>query len=150
MAEFRYGWLANIHDMQQEMARLLEYMEGAKPPEIYFASSMWEPAVDVYETENEIVVLVELAGVSPDKVRITLDGRLLSIKGAREEKSPHPRKIYHHMEIHKGVFERNILLPGMVDGEHSVTSTENGFLEITLPKIMHEHIVRLKLDATSE
>ncbi len=144
MAEFYYSRSAEVYDVQQEMKKLLEYMGGAKPPIAHFAPSMWEPAVDVYETEDEIVALVELAGVNPSEVRIILDGRMLTIRGVREERAHHSRRIYHYMEIRKGLFERNLLLPAPVDESRSVSSMEDGCLKIILPKVKHEQVVHIE------
>ena len=58
--------------MQRQMERLLDYLGSSKPPMVHFAR-MWEPAVDVYETEENIVVLVELAGVKQDRLEVVVE-----------------------------------------------------------------------------
>ncbi len=74
MVEIRYDRLSSIQGMQRQMVRLLDYLGSSKPPMVHFAR-MWEPAVDVYETEESIVVLVELAGVKQDRLEVVVEHR---------------------------------------------------------------------------
>ena len=149
MVEFRQDWLSNIQSMQREMERLLDYFGGSKPPIVHFAC-MWEPAIDVYETANDVVVLVELAGVKQDEIEIKVDGNTLVIRGERKE-APLRSKItyYQQMEIHRGLFERGVLLPATIDPEKARASYEDGVLEIVLPKVIQEQAFQVKVKSPS-
>jgi predicted ATPase with chaperone activity len=72
MVEILYGRLSSIQGMQRQMERLLDYLGSSKPPMVHFAR-LWEPAVDVYETGENIVVLVELAGVKQDRLEVVVE-----------------------------------------------------------------------------
>jgi len=90
--------------------------------------------VDVYETEKAVVVLVELAGVSREDVRITVDGSVLRIRGKRSpERDPDIRRL-HQMEIAQGPFERALRIGLPFDREGVRASLDEGFLRVVLPK----------------
>ena len=137
MIELRRDWLYNINSMQREMDRLLNYLGSSKPPMVRFGPRVWEPAMDVYETENEVVVVVELAGVKEDQISVIAERNTLLIRGERKDTSTQGHKSYHQIEIHVGPFQRGIQLPTAVDPAKAKASCEDGLLRITLPKIAH-------------
>jgi len=94
----------------------------------------WVPRVDVYETNDKIVVLVEIAGVKIQDIDITFHEGKLILRGTRQENYISEPEIYHRMEINFGPFERVIPLPVEVDAQNAEASYNNGFLEIVLPK----------------
>ena len=142
--EFRYDWLSNVQGMQREMERLLDYFGSSKPPLVHFAR-MWEPAIDVHETEKEVIVLVELAGVKQDEFEVVIDGNTLVIRGERKETPLRSRGTCYQMEIHRGPFERSILLPTTVDPDKTEASFEDGLLKIILPKTRLEQPLRVEI-----
>jgi HSP20 family protein len=144
MVDFRHDWLSSVRSMQREMERLLDYFGSSKPPSVYYAR-MWEPAIDVYERETEVVVLVELAGVKQDEIEVVVDGNTLVIKGERKEATPRSKRTYYQMEIQRGSFERSILLPSTVDPDKTKASYEDGLLEIVLPKLRQEQNLQVKI-----
>ena len=146
MAEFRRDWLSDIRSMQQEMERLLGHFGSSKPPAVHFAPRVWEPAVDVYETKNEVVVTVELAGVRQEEIEVMVEGSTLVVRGARKETATQSRRSYHRMEIHRGFFERDILLPKPVDPEQTKAFYEDGLLKIVLPKAQREQTLQIKFE----
>lgn len=72
----------------------------------------WEPPVDVFETEQELVILVALPGVSPENVQVSFDGAVLSVIGERPLPCGSAAAI-RRLEIPHGRFERHIELTGM-------------------------------------
>jgi HSP20 family protein len=97
------------------------------------SSAEWRPQVDVYETDDSVVVVMELAGVSPEDIDINVEGRRLFVKGARV---PAPRartKRIYHLEIPHGPFHVAVDLPVTVDSSGAEAVTRNGLLEIVLP-----------------
>jgi len=144
MVDFRHDWLSSVRSMQREMKRLLDYFGSSKPPSVHFAR-MWEPAIDVYETDAEVVALVELAGVKQDEIEVIVDGNTLVIRGERKEATPRSKRTYYQMEIQRGVFERGILLPTTVDPDKTKASYEDGLLEIVLPKLRQEQNLQVKI-----
>ncbi len=95
-------------------------------------SPAWRPPADVYETEQAIVVRVEIAGMRESDFSIELNGRYLSIRGARPD--PAERRAYHQMEIRFGEFLLEMELPVYVEVDQVQAVYNNGFLRVTLPK----------------
>jgi len=99
---------------------------------------IWHPPTDVYETEENFVVRVEIAGMLDDDFSIELDGRHLSIRGARQDVSE--RRAYHQMEIPHGEFRIDITLPHPIVANQVKAVYGNGFLRLCLPKAQPRHI----------
>jgi HSP20 family protein len=92
------------------------------------------PAVDMYQTDDEIVVKAAVPGAKADDVQINVTGEVLIIKGEIGEKQEVEEKAYHLREQRWGVFERTIALPTDVIADKAKAEFENGILTITLPK----------------
>jgi HSP20 family protein len=116
----------------EAMRRLLEL-----PPDV---REFWLPKTDVYETPNDLVVRVEVAGIRRESLHVTLsaDDRVLSIKGTRAERVIDDRQKvrYYQLEVYFGSFERDVLLPPNVPVDRNkLTATyRDGFLLVNLPK----------------
>ena len=135
MVQLRSDWRTQIDIMQQEMQRLLNHLAGSKPPQIRFSPAGWEPAIDVYETEDEIVVIVELAGVKESDIEILVDRDRFTIRGERRKAVvTSVRRMYYQMEIMSGPFARSIALPVAVDTTESKAYYADGLVEVVLPK----------------
>lgn len=98
----------------------------------------WRPPTDVYEFEETLVVRVEIAGMREEDFSIQLNGRLLSIRGARQDVAE--RRAYHQMEIRFGEFSIDLELPFDVESEQVQATYSNGFLRVQLPKARPRHI----------
>jgi HSP20 family protein len=98
--------------------------------------SAWTPNTDVYETTEDLVVKMEMAGVDRNDLEITLNDRLLMVRGHRKDTCRHRqhRCTFRQMEIDYGYFERRIVIPRSVDGSRVRAQFSNGFLRIELPK----------------
>ena len=98
-------------------------------------SHAWRPPTDVYETEDVLHVRVEIAGMREEDFAIELNGRLLTIRGLRQDTSERLTKLaYHQMEIRFGEFNVEFELPFPVDSGQVQATYSDGFLRITLPK----------------
>ena len=92
------------------------------------------PAIDMFQTENEIVVKVALPGIKPEAVQINITGDVLHIKGEMRYKDEKKEKSWHIREQRMGAFERAVALPTEVVTDQAKAEFENGVLAITLPK----------------
>ncbi len=101
-------------------------------------SSVWSPPTDVYETEAQFVVRVEIAGMRDDNFEVAVENNVLRIAGHRPDHTE--RRAYHQMEIWFGSFEIAVELPVPVDVEGSQAEYKDGFLMITLPKTQSKEI----------
>ena len=100
----------------------------------------FQPAVDMYESHKTLIVKMELAGINPEKINVTLspDDRLLIVSGERNEsqEEKQDRTRCYHLEIFYGTFEREIALPGGLRFDRNAINANyrDGFLVITLTK----------------
>ncbi|MCI0520765.1 MAG: Hsp20/alpha crystallin family protein [Chloroflexi bacterium] len=94
---------------------------------------VWAPPTDVYETEDHLVVRIEIAGMEEDDFTIVVNGRSLLVRGVRLE-APE-RRAYHQMEIRFGEFISEVELPYNVVAEAAQAAYTHGILNIWLPKI---------------
>lgn len=95
-------------------------------------SNTWRPPTDVYETEENVVVKMEVAGIRDEDLEVTVQENLLLIGGSRSDSTE--RKAYHQMEIPFGKFSVVIDLPVRVNTENATAEYKDGFLTIQLPK----------------
>jgi HSP20 family protein len=136
--------MATEDDWQREMERYLAHFKRAgKRPTILFAhhaetSPVWAPALDMYETDDALVVLLDIAGVDSTQTEVHAEPQLLSVRGVRRERhsprAPDERRNYHALEIPYGRFERTVHLPPGIDTAAARANYRDGLLEITLPK----------------
>jgi HSP20 family protein len=94
----------------------------------------WEPAMNVFETDGEFVVIVDIAGMDPKEITVFTDASVLRISGVRRDLIPPGKKQFHALEIQVGPFQRLIGIPAPVDRDSVTTRYANGLLEIRLKK----------------
>ena len=94
----------------------------------------WAPAVDITETENELVLKADVPGVELKDIDIQLENGTLTVKGERKFEKEEKNKGFHRMERSYGSFVRIFTVPETVDSEKVKAGYEAGVLTITLPK----------------
>jgi len=92
------------------------------------------PAIDLYQTDEEVVVKAALPGLKADDVQITVTDDLLTLRGEFKWENGHENATYHIREQRYGSFERSISLPVDVQTDKAKADFQNGILTITLPK----------------
>jgi HSP20 family protein len=135
-----------IH-MQREVERVMDDVASRKPPAVRFSPRTWQPAIDVYETSNDVVVLIELAGVKQDGIEVIVDNNILTVRGYRKDSKQGIKRTYSQMEILWGSFQREIPLPVNVNTNQVEAFYENGFVEVILPRLNKEkaHHIDIKV-----
>ncbi|MGI4791759.1 MAG: Hsp20/alpha crystallin family protein [Janthinobacterium lividum] len=130
-----------IRQMEREMQQLSdEAFRGFFAIPAGGAGRFWQPPIDIHETDEAILVKVELAGVKADDLQVSLtpDDRILNISGSRSESSRdrEGRTRCHQMEIYFGPFERAVALPSGIrlDRDAIKATYREGFLLVALPK----------------
>ena len=106
----------------------------------------WLPAVDMHETKDDLVLTVELPGVSEKDVTVSITGDLLSIKGERRWNDEARDRQYLHTERVYGQFERLVQLPMAVQADKVKATFRDGVLQITLPKAEELKPREIKID----
>ncbi len=92
------------------------------------------PAVDMYQTDNEVVIKAAVPGIQAEDVQISVTGDVLTIKGELKKDDEVREKNYHMREQRWGAFERSVMLPTAVLSDKAKADFENGILTVTLPK----------------
>jgi HSP20 family protein len=124
--------------LQHELNRLLEeYLQparysAAEPPPTDIDPQAWSPAVDIYETDDEMTVVVEVPGVDPASIDLAVTGNVLSIRGSKEPVAL-PEAVPHLRERRFGAFHRQLSVPD-VDFDNAQADASHGVLKITIPK----------------
>jgi HSP20 family protein len=93
--------------------------------------------VDVYETEDEVVIKAMMPGMTADDIQISVDRDVLTLRGEakhEEQKEEGNGRVYHHRELRYQRFSRSLRLPIMVDSDKAEAQFENGVLTLKLPK----------------
>lgn len=96
----------------------------------------WMPSLDVTETDTEVTIRAEVAGVDPKDLEVTLTGQTLTLSGEKKEFSEKKTENCHHSERRFGSFRRSVQLPATVDTEEMNAEHKNGILEIHLKKVV--------------
>jgi HSP20 family protein len=110
------------------------------------SNGTWSPAVDIYETEDEITLSAELPGVEPDSVDVEVNKEMLTLSGKRLAHSKSEEQ-YLRMERCYGVFQRAFTLPAEVNKGGIKANFKDGVLRITLPKSRKPGPKRIKIDS---
>lgn len=118
--------------IRDEVSRLFEDFFATTFPQA--ARGEWMPALDVSESDAQIVVKAEVPGMDPKDIDISLMGDTLTIKGEKKEETTRKGENYTRMECRYGSFERLVTLPASVDPNKINATYKNGVLRVTLDK----------------
>jgi HSP20 family protein len=92
------------------------------------------PAVDLYETDNEVVAEISIPGMDPKKVNVEIENNVLHFRSEEQTESESSGKDYYRKELRRGMFARSIALPTEVDADKVTATSEKGILKIVMPK----------------
>jgi len=133
---------------QHQMNRLFEQalgLHGQWQPAAMGSSPAWAPALDISERKDAYLVTVELPGVKLDDLTITLEDGLLTIQGERQFADDASDQQFHRVERRYGAFRRSITLPAHVLAEGIQASSEDGVLQILVPKAEEAKAKRIQV-----
>lgn len=111
-------------------------------PVFSLSRQSWQPQMDIFETEDKIIIQAEIAGVGQEDIKIELNAHAVKISGSRKISHPDPAASYRLAEIQYGRFERRVQLPAPIDVSQVASRFNNGFLELTLGKHYQKGRVR--------
>ena len=142
----RWDPFQDLRDAQEEMAQMAQMaqmsprlaralgLHGQQQGSGRATAAAWAPALDISERKDAYLVTVELPGLKPEDLDITMEDGLLTIKGERQFTSESSEQQYHRVERRYGSFRRSITLPAHVTAEGIQASFEDGVLQILVPK----------------
>ena len=135
-----------FNDLDQFERQVEQMLHGAYPHRHRSRPRTWRPPTDVYETDDAVIVKVEIAGMAPEDIQISFVDHLLTVRGVRQDVDA--KNSYHCLEIPYGEFDSEVVLAGAYDEDAIEAKYENGFLRIVLPKLNRE--VRVPVHVQSE
>ncbi len=125
--KIRFG---NHKEMPDKQYQIFQSMNP-----VFSIGDKWKPQMDIYETEEEIVLTAEISGVKKEDLEIVIDDKAAIISGIRRPSMPSKKGKYRLAEIQYGKFERIIILSSSVDEEKISADYQNGFLYLKMTKI---------------
>ncbi len=137
----------DLERIQNEMNRLFDSsLGGLKTRESGLLEGAWNPAIDIYDSKDNIMVKADVPGMKKDEIDISVHGDTLVIKGEKKQENKTKEKDFVRTERFYGSFNRTLRLPSEVDSEKVNASYMNGVLEIVLPKKEEARPKQLKID----
>jgi HSP20 family protein len=126
--------LADSRHFQEEMDLLFNHFYELRYPPMLTSERLWRPPMDVLETETEVLIVMEVAGMRNEDFNITVKDDILTIQGQRLMEEKQRKAYYRNMEINFGPFERNVYLPQSVNTNDISATYRDGFLVIKVRK----------------
>ena len=117
--------LANLRVFEDAFSRMLSEPQANRP---------WAPSVDIYETENELVLTADLPGVELKDIDVRVENQTLTVSGQRKFEKNQSSQGYHRIERSYGNFSRSFSVPNTFDTDKIAAEFQNGVLNVRLPK----------------
>jgi HSP20 family protein len=134
MAINKWDPFKELVDLQSRMSKLFESTVSRQRREENNAQTTWIPAVDIYETDKEIVLKAELPDVDQKDINLCVEGNTLIIEGERKPEEETKKENYFLLERSYGKFKRSFSLPSSVNEDKISAEYNRGVLKVTLPK----------------
>lgn len=131
--------IANLRLFEDAFSRMLNEPQTNRP---------WSPAVDIFESENELVLKADLPEVESKDIDVRVENQTLTIAGQRKFERADSVKGYHRIERSYGNFVRSFAVPNTFDTDHIGASFKNGVLTVSLPKKEAAKPRQIKVEAT--
>jgi HSP20 family protein len=143
----RWDPLRNLTAFQDQFNRMFE--STLKANQDNSALTTWAPAVDIYETENELVLKADLPEVEEKDIDVRVENNMLTIRGERKFEKSLKEDNYLRVERTFGSFSRSFSLPNTVDTETIRAIYKNGVLTVELPKRAESKPKQVKINVTN-
>jgi HSP20 family protein len=144
----RWNPFSEVSLLQNQMNRLFDNALQAWPGDGN-GTTHWAPAADIYETEDALVVALDLPGVDPNMVDIRVENNLLTIRGERQFEEKENKDNFHRVERSYGAFARSFALSTFVDADKIRATYKAGVLNINLPKAEAVKPKRIQIAASA-
>jgi HSP20 family protein len=148
MSLIKYDPFRELRSLQDEMNRLFMINLPRSFSQEEMATGGWSPSVDIYESENEIVLEAELPGMKREDFEVSIENNVITLKGERRFEKKEEGDNYHRVERSYGSFTRSFSLPRTVSAEETTADFKNGVLRVSLPK--REEAKSRKIEVTGE
>lgn len=122
-----------MSDIFDEMERLIDLTFTSKPY-LQVSKDYWRPPTDIYETEDSVIIYLEIAGVKKEDIDITFANEMLIISGCRKAHVPESVVAMHRIEMDSGKFMKKLTFNIDIDRDAIEAEYRDGLLVITIPK----------------
>jgi len=146
MAIVKWEPFRDLLTAQRDFDRLFRDTFSPLFGETELSTRSWAPPVDIYETDNDIVLKAELSGVDPKDVEVRVEDNNLYLKGERKFEKEVKEQNYHRVERSYGSFARSFSLPGSIAADKVKAEFKDGLLTITIPKREEAKPKTVKID----
>jgi HSP20 family protein len=136
----------DLLSIQDRMNRLFEATLSRSRTVEGIAASTWAPAVDIYETREQIVLKADLAGLTREDVDIRVQNTILTLRGERRFAKDVQEENYLRLERVYGAFERTFALPATVQADGIRATFKDGVLEVSIPKAEEANPRRIRIE----
>ena len=151
MAIMRLEPFAGLREMRREVDRLFDEVFTRRPGlEVTPKVTEWEPAVEMYETEGEVIVKAALPNIDPKQVEITVTNEAITLKGETKHEEERKGRNYFRRELQYGAFLRMLPLVTEVKGAEAKATYKDGVLEIKVPKSERAKATAVKVRVESQ
>jgi HSP20 family protein len=130
----RYDPFRDVRKLQEEVNRLFSGVSARGFDDDALAGGAWNPSVDIYENQDQIVLEAELPGLKREDFELSIENNVLTLRGERKFEKREDTDNYHRVERAYGSFVRSFTLPPTVQGENAAAEYKEGVLRVTLPK----------------
>ncbi|MEW6408106.1 MAG: Hsp20/alpha crystallin family protein [Patescibacteria group bacterium] len=107
-------------------------------------------AIDVYQTDDAIVIKSTIAGVRPEDIDVTVDNDMVTIRGERKQESQVKKENYFYQECYWGAFSRSVILPCDIETDKISAELKNGVLTVRLPKVDKSQVKKISVRAVTQ
>lgn len=132
MDYFKKGPPKDFFDIEKRLGRMMRNMSLIRMSPL--GKNGWFPAADIYESDQELVVCMDVSGTDPQSLSVIAEENALTVTGERQIMVDANIKSIHQLEIERGVFKRTLTLPSAIDVSATTSTSKNGFLIVHLPK----------------
>ena len=142
----RWEPFRDMMTLRQAMDKLFE--DSFVRPASFGSLSVPDVAIEMKETDSDIVIKAELPGVMPNDVDVSIAEGVLTVKGEHKEEKEEKETNYYRRELKYGSFSRSVNLPAVVNADQAEAVFENGILTLTLPKAEEAKPRQIKVKTT--
>jgi len=149
MSQYLYSPFNGLNQLHRELGRFFEpgLTSSTADDRTITAQADWSPEVDIKETSEGYQLIIDLPGIEPSEVDITVDKNLLSISGSRTTNSESDEKGYKRRERVSGSFLRQFTLSDQADSENIRAKSAHGVLEINIPKHANQSPLNITVES---
>ncbi|MCK5783357.1 MAG: Hsp20/alpha crystallin family protein [Desulfobacterales bacterium] len=136
LAHTGVGFEKTVDEMFQSMSHIFSLSEAS-----------WKPSMDIYETQEEIIILALVAGVAKGDIELEVDTKAVKISGRRAPVINEEDSRFCLAEIQYGAFERTLFLPAPINTESVSAAFVNGFLQIRMSKLQIGEVRKIQIES---